>query len=103
MHSKKSFVLLLCYFCIIISLSGLLTIITQHAHLKFPTGLQQLHVAIKIACQGGGCDYFSVEIPTAEISGIGVGVRCLVLGVCKNEITNACGVGFVSIKHKAFI
>ena len=64
-------------------------------------GLQQL--AIKIACQGGGCNYFSVEIPTAEISGIGVGVRCLVLGVCKNEITYACGVGFVSIKHKAFI
>ena len=22
------------------------------------------------------------------------------LGVCKNEITNACGVGFVSIAHK---
>ena len=64
-------------------------------------GLQQL--AIKIACQGGGYNNFSVEIPTAEISGIGVCVRCLVLGVCKNEITNAYGVEFVSIKHKGFI
>ena len=25
---------------------------------------------------------------------------CWVLNVCKNEITNAYGVGFVSIKHK---
>ena len=47
--------------------------------------------------------FFPVERPTAEIPGIGIGVRCLVLGVCKNEITNAYGVGFVSIKHKLFI
>ena len=34
-------------------------------------------------------------------TGIGFGVSCLVLGVwrCKNEITNAYGVGFVSIRH----
>ena len=59
--------------------------------------MQQLD--IKIACQGGRRNHYSVETPIAEISGIGIGVRCLVLGVCKNEITNAYGVGFVSIKH----
>ena len=76
--THQSFVIML--FCLTISLSGLLTIIIEHAHLILPTAAYGHHCSnqlLKSHAQVEDLIISAIETPTAEISGIGVGVRCM--------------------------